>query len=1247
MIIISSYTLYLPIIVVVLFFYMRKAHFFSAILLLNSFLSCQLIHAKQDPKNEPNYLSGELLVKFKPNALANANGLKSAKNIALDMALKQIGAHDIRLVTESKWNGLKSAQGQSFPQIHKVSFDTAFPVADATTLLKRLDCVELVAPNYRYQLAALPKAPENNAFYGIQNNVDPTNIKALWKVPVKNSKRPVIAIVDTGVDSEHPDLKDNMWKNDAEADGLPGVDDDGNGFVDDVYGYNFAFNSPDITDTEGHGSHCAGIAAAVNNNIGVVGMNPDALIMGLRVFDNDGEMTTEMLLSAVDYAVKNGADIINMSLGSYSYSELEEDCMKEASKHCLLVASAGNYGLSSSDSPFFPAAFSCVLGVESSDEELNYDPDGPYFNLNGFGYQTKAPGSSICSTSKGSYKTMSGTSMAAPCVAGIASRLIQCKDYANWQVLKNDIINASSDGCIDAYKAYLGVDYTKPKVELGDYRYEVKKSEEGDVLYYIYPTVQNIACDVDNVVVSVPGVIVSPSSQKIEHINAGCVAELPEPFVITYRNNGIHSDDLLRCSISLKTNGGLASSNKLVFEVPDSLKNYEKSSGNIVWEGIYSFNKKFVLQQKDTLFIRPGAKIAINPDAVFINHGTIIAKGEVDNRICMSGNILCFTSGSVIENVDFSGFVNGCFIDCHLKDCSFKNIDCFGALAINSVFEHCNIVSVNSHYLEEGCRFYNCNLFLNKAIVSVNYFLNPAHLFNCNVFNNKFIEYNANLSLTYSSNNADTVAMGAPCYLGDEQFTPIEERVLDAENPLFSAGNGVVDISNRLTQPTAEAPTFAYKVFADGTDLLSSTTDEFQLPYYIENFEVHFNNAMDVSKLPTFAINCEVTNAQWVNDYLYKATVVIKDKTELYEEPLLGRFFDAEGNEIDTYTDLKTYKGMPAGSDQLGFKGRYKTGQVILTWKTGNEEVLGYNLYRCSEEDFLSHSTKIIQTLLPASQNSFIDKIPSSVNEESFVYRLTKVLKNGTELQAYNWVCVRYSNTVYDENLDEDAIEDSQTDCDVEYNLNGILDYIDMLGQDLSDVEYPCYDLNGDNSFDVLDMVLYMNNLFESQPDQVPSVQASYFIKDSMLYINTPIDLPALQVQFSSVASNFKYMEVLNDMEHAIDNLGNDEYRLVAYSCNGFSVPKGVHPLLKLSDTLLVDKVVLSNAAGLPLDVCYKELEDGEEPIRPVDECQVRYFTFLGKEVTVETVKLVPGSYIVAAYKDGKVIYSTKISTIK
>ncbi|WGV25783.1 S8 family serine peptidase [Halotia branconii] len=237
----------------------------------------------------------------------------------------------------------------------------------------------------------------------------------------------VVAVVDSGVDRKHPDLKDNIWKNSKEIAGN-GKDDDGNGYIDDVYGWNFVHNNNKTLDlVNGHGTHIAGTIAAAKNNFGVIGIAYNAKIMPVRIFDDYGQSTFNALSNGIRYAVDNGANVINLSLSSPDgYSELQAAIQYAASKGVITVSAASN---DEELAPRYPARYADQWGVAVGAVAYN-GTLSDFSNRAGttpLTYVT-APGVDIYSTYPGnSFEYLSGTSMAAPHVAGVIALMLSAK----------------------------------------------------------------------------------------------------------------------------------------------------------------------------------------------------------------------------------------------------------------------------------------------------------------------------------------------------------------------------------------------------------------------------------------------------------------------------------------------------------------------------------------------------------------------------------------------------------------------------------------------------------------------------------------------------------------------------------------------------------------------------------------------------------------------------------------------------
>jgi len=330
----------------------------------------------------------------------------------------------------------------------------------------------------------------------------------------------VIAIIDSGVDYTHPDLADNIWIN---IDEIPnnGIDDDGNGYIDDVRGWDFVNDDNIPLDDNGHGTHCAGIAAAESNNgIGIAGIAPNCKIMPIRVLGFfSGNVSTIAL--GIRYAADNGADVISLSLGGSNESNLEKDAVDYAyNKSVVLVSAAGNAG---KDIKSYPAAFDNVIAVgatDNNDNRMFLKIFGILECVSNYGswVDVAAPGEWIYSTlptyfvfynlfgRRKNYGYDAGTSMAAPYVAGLAALLLSKNPSLSPDEVKSLICENVDPydskyyigtGRVNAFKAlnkHIKSPYPPETPsgtshgQIGDeYTYTTNTTDpEGDQLYYMW-----------------------------------------------------------------------------------------------------------------------------------------------------------------------------------------------------------------------------------------------------------------------------------------------------------------------------------------------------------------------------------------------------------------------------------------------------------------------------------------------------------------------------------------------------------------------------------------------------------------------------------------------------------------------------------------------------------------------------------------------------------------------------------------
>ncbi|MCB0353980.1 MAG: S8 family serine peptidase [Bdellovibrionales bacterium] len=296
-------------------------------------------------------------------------------------------------------------------------------------------------PNFVYRVDALPSDYTGQAsdLYGLAKIQAPE----AWDTTTGGDV--IVAVLDTGIDYTHPDLASNMWVNEGEIPGN-GIDDDHNGYTDDVYGVDFANGDGDPFDDHGHGTHVAGTIGAVgNNDLGVVGVNWKVKLVALKFLTASGSGTTFFLPDAIEYAVDNGVRVINASFGGRGDSQFLRNAIDYANKRgVLFVAAAGNFGTDNDSLPHYPSnyEFPNVISVAATDVD---DHLGWFSNFGKSSVHLAAPGVQILSTLPGGrYGKLSGTSMAAPHVTGAAALVLsQYPEYTGQQV-KDSLVNSVS-----------------------------------------------------------------------------------------------------------------------------------------------------------------------------------------------------------------------------------------------------------------------------------------------------------------------------------------------------------------------------------------------------------------------------------------------------------------------------------------------------------------------------------------------------------------------------------------------------------------------------------------------------------------------------------------------------------------------------------------------------------------------------------------------------------------------------------
>ena len=356
--------------------------------------------------------------------------------------------------------------------------DGEFQLVQMTTTFRSLDSV-YGARKGRSSSISLPDLEPGmlehqstviNAVPGVDINILPA-----WKQcdaqPSETKRQVIVAVIDTGIDYTHPELLNAMWTNPGEIPG-DGIDNDGNGYIDDIHGWNFLTGIPTLySGTEdSHGTHTAGTIAAARGTGGIAGItdNDYVKLMCLKALGGPlGVGSPGSIVQAIQYAEAHGASICNLSLGTAAFSEELDQAIRDS--HMLFVIACGNgtdkgEGYDTDLTPIYPASlpYDNVISVAS----LLFDGSlAASSNFGAASVDLAAPGSYILSTAPGgSYAFMSGTSMAAPMVTGTAAMVYSCRQDLTLEGVKNALLSSAkpmeslqgktvSGGMLDAYAA--------------------------------------------------------------------------------------------------------------------------------------------------------------------------------------------------------------------------------------------------------------------------------------------------------------------------------------------------------------------------------------------------------------------------------------------------------------------------------------------------------------------------------------------------------------------------------------------------------------------------------------------------------------------------------------------------------------------------------------------------------------------------------------------------------------------------
>jgi subtilisin family serine protease/predicted GH43/DUF377 family glycosyl hydrolase len=498
--------------------------------------------SKAQPNNHPEMVPNVVAIKFKTDPKIE-NSLMKVSSPDLSNLLSEHSITSMQQLVKRKQLQKVNTTFHDIHNIYYVSFSGNRSPVEIATSLERNPLIEYAEPKYVRYITAIPN---DTLYYRQKWYLDKIQAAQSWDIVKGQDGQAVIAIVDGGTNIHHPDLTDNIWTNDAEVNGAEGVDDDGNGYIDDLYGWNFAGDNGDPTglllNNGNHGTLTAGIVSAISNNLtGVAGVSWNATVMAINVSHKTEDWKIDYGFEGIIYAAQNGADIISCSWGGIDYSIAGRDVIEYATElGAVVVAAAGNDGIK--NDPFYPASYRHALsigGTDINDNMWTNSNHGPDIDL-------AAPADSIfCMLADGTYIYASGTSVAAPIVAGVVG-LVKAQN-PNWKgiqageqvrVTADSILSAGEDlgrGRVNAYRAL-----TESPISIQFVTYDYVDEDGNEFIetgerVNLYLTVINYLAPASNISLKI-----SSSSNKINLINEEVMLSsidifepirLPDPFV--------------------------------------------------------------------------------------------------------------------------------------------------------------------------------------------------------------------------------------------------------------------------------------------------------------------------------------------------------------------------------------------------------------------------------------------------------------------------------------------------------------------------------------------------------------------------------------------------------------------------------------------------------------------------------------------------------------------------------------------
>ena len=1091
----------------------------------------------------------------------------------------------------------------------------------------------------------------NDPFYIQQPYISAIHADSVWDITTGDSTE-VIAILDTGIDWLHPDLVNKIWTNDNEQQDY--IDNDGNGFTDDIRGWDFVNNDNNPLDDNGHGTHVAGIAGAeTNNGIGIAGVSWKARLMPIKVFNSAGYGDAGTIAQGIQYAAANGASILNMSFGGYYRSFTMENALINAYLTADLVAASGNDGFSiyawagSWPATAYPAALPFVLGVQANAGFSNYDPDGPIYStdLEGLNYELKAPGNAFSTYPNGSYRTLYGTSMSTPMVAGAIALYKAAHPDRSKEELWGDLIHFSND--IINIQESVTNDSKFPILDLKAVSLsDTLAGNDGDGFYdagetiLLTTTVRNTFGFADSVYVKL---------QYNEYENPEDVTFLVDSAFLgsmsTYatRNNYatplkifinplINNDKLITVDLLMKNTGD---TNEFVQHIQFRVYNGTDISGLITQDitltpdKLWLFNASARIDNGVTLTVMPGTHVEIN--AGVDNRGTIICEGTSDSLIYLKGGF----SGNVSYKYTDINLKSGNINTTTLSNCKVYNFERLEANYINKsdIYESENLYlridslsysklsgisllgggNINSYnsIIQNIAGFPSVNNLSNSVIDDIiniyvyiypnwpnlwskKYFKSLGSLNNPEVSGNSFLSAGHWAYFIQTTGSLSSVNL-PDNYWGTENTDKIKSKYADFWD---DASTPFLIYEPKLSAPSPQAPGHVWKILVDGNDAQDDPIEPFGVGPH--KFEVYFNKPMDIAFNPllTFGVRLPFNqhfvsdSASWSND----STIYTAWKTiQIYTGDGMNRIRvagakDTDGIEMPIEDNRFEFLINAAGSASIDFTATPGIGKVELEWHEPDDlpTLLGYNMYRFHHitDTTFSDTTLVNSSLI--NDTLFTDFNVDPLEKYYYMYKIVRT---------------DFTESDYSKVVNAIVLTASAGDANGDQAVN-VQDIISIVGFILNQNPQPflseAADVNEDGNINLLDIIAVVNIIMGGGKQPQFSSPAYAYLEPEQIRFKSDGTLSGFQFQLISPdIENLELRNLLPGFEF-IKFIKGDTLTGLVFSLDNKVIPEGKINLFEITHhpgNLQWGELFAGNTSGVYVPV-YKDATQLPEDFR-------------------------------------------------